>query len=1065
MKLDIEGKKNIVVLKGFSKEFLKKHVQYLPLIENDFAIKVDIRNLDDDYKRQLMGKLMSFEGIRYVTYEEFILIQELGEDVIKLSGALITIVKNSMYPEYYRVCIEDENICLLLDEVMAYQKSYNEEGEIIENIEMFFRFYGDVKKIGTQYFVSYKNSERVLGCVNAVEYYDNSGDRNINTLEVISSDIENVFEMNSEVESYLRLIAFLLSSDEKDIGIVINDMVVFDRHYRQHMNALLNVYGDVNFFRTRHKVVDKGYRTDFSDYLKDIWGYESFKQIDVYQKPDENKDVVKVSQAQIIEDIVNEAEKANTGGNHKDVFITAPTGAGKSVIFQIAAIYLANKYRKMTIIVSPLIALMKDQVDNLHKKGVTNVAYINSELNFIEKENVINKIKDEKIDLLYLAPETLLSYTIENFVGERMLGLFIVDEAHIVTTWGKGFRPDYWYLGKYLSKIRTGDHQFPIVTFTATAVYGGNDDMYDETIESLNMKSTIKYLGDIKRNDIGFSISVNQERIGKEKYRALKLSGIRERIKTNIENGRKMIVYFPYASLAGELEVSTELHEFSNQICMYTGKLTKMQKQLAEEDFKAGRKLVMFATKAFGMGIDINDIVEVYHYAPTGNLNDYVQEIGRAARKQDIHGLATIDFMSKDFSFINMLFGMSSIKQYQIKAVLKKIYSIYSQKSKQNFLVTPNDFSYLFTNESRDGMSALERKIKTVLLMIEKDLEMQFGFPVLISRPKSMFSKAYVVVDKVCENNLKRSTYGKYFKKIHNGRNHERQDNVDVSDAGDVFLVDLKKLWEEHYPDRTFASFKYLLLTHDEELKFPYSSNLHLRYRININTKNELMISELKDTLVQEIEKVNAILDAYKDEGKMFSIQEFASELNKLYSDKEMAFSIASSYIDLITPTYNANRQTHRSVEFNQQYKKYRIVNRTYHNAKREIVYKSSLLKKLNIDASEYQMYYPKTHTKDFDLFRVIYLLEIFNLCSYEILGGESPEIFIRLNDPLKVGRISSDTNNYNNEILKMVRKRHENSNAILRKFFSELSTDQERWNFIEDYFLGYDLINGEGIN
>ena len=103
------------------------------------------------------------------------------------------------------------------------------------------------------------------------------------------------------------------------------------------------------------------------------------------------------------------------------------------------------------------------------------------------KTLIIRKIKDKEISILYISPETLLSRSdIENLIGDREIGLFVIDEAHIVTTWGKSFRADYWYLGTYLQKLRK-NKQFPIATFTATAIYGGPEDMYLETKGSLNL--------------------------------------------------------------------------------------------------------------------------------------------------------------------------------------------------------------------------------------------------------------------------------------------------------------------------------------------------------------------------------------------------------------------------------------------------------------------------------------------------------------------------------------------------------------------------------------------------
>lgn len=124
-------------------------------------------------------------------------------------------------------------------------------------------------------------------------------------------------------------------------------------------------------------------------------------------------------------------------------------------MFQIPAVYLAKKYKKLTIIIEPVIALMEDQKDTLLSRGYTRVEAFNSNLiSQVERENVLKKVKNGEIDLLYLSPETLLSYSLETIIGDREIGLIIVDEAHIVTTWGIGFRPDYWYLGGYINKIR-----------------------------------------------------------------------------------------------------------------------------------------------------------------------------------------------------------------------------------------------------------------------------------------------------------------------------------------------------------------------------------------------------------------------------------------------------------------------------------------------------------------------------------------------------------------------------------------------------------------------------------
>lgn len=187
-------------------------------------------------------------------------------------------------------------------------------------------------------------------------------------------------------------------------------------------------------------------------------------------------------------DIVLQANAALEGKDFRDIFVTSPTGAGKSIMFQIPAVYLAEKYKEnkpLTIVISPLIGLMNDQVYNLQNKDITFSATINSEISPVEKMNIITKIQNGEISILYVSPETLLSRSdIKMLIGDRKVGLLVIDEAHIVTTWGKSFRSDYWYLGNYIQKLRK-KMKFPIATFTATAIYGGVEDMYSETRDSL----------------------------------------------------------------------------------------------------------------------------------------------------------------------------------------------------------------------------------------------------------------------------------------------------------------------------------------------------------------------------------------------------------------------------------------------------------------------------------------------------------------------------------------------------------------------------------------------------
>ena len=149
----------------------------------------------------------------------------------------------------------------------------------------------------------------------------------------------------------------------------------------------------------------------FTSLLKKHWGNNAvFRNLLFYSDPDRSKETEILSQGFIISEIVDQCESCFNGDKYQNIFITAPTGSGKSILFQIPAIHLANKYNLVTIVVSPLIALMNDQVDQLENdRGITIAACINSSMSFDERLDVISKIKRGEKSLLYLAPELLLT--------------------------------------------------------------------------------------------------------------------------------------------------------------------------------------------------------------------------------------------------------------------------------------------------------------------------------------------------------------------------------------------------------------------------------------------------------------------------------------------------------------------------------------------------------------------------------------------------------------------------------------------------------------------------------
>ena len=760
----------LIIYKGFDNQFLSA-VEGMPLLENEIRAKKDVLSFDRKYRKQLEMSLISLEDndTVWATYEEYTLIKNRVNDAIEEDGLNLVLYRNNLYPDYYP--IEFDISTELADEINdAINDDRNRQ--VSEECRRYLAIYNSLVNVDGLYFGSFYN----------FEYDGEDGivpqDFYPQKLMVVDSAVNNEYNifLNEDVENYLRDLARISALKPQIIGLSSTNGETSNRIQKSLQAYCL--YHGIQLVRYKEKVPEEdSLRDELADIARNEIGiseFKDFRKIRFYKNPDVNKDVVEISQSQIIYEIIHQAENAyddDNGNTFRDIFITASTGAGKSVMFQIPAVYLAKKYQKLTIIIEPVKALMQDQKEKLNKAGYNRVEAFNSDLiTQVEKEAVLQRIKDGEVDLLYLSPETLLSYSIETIVGDREIGLVIVDEAHIVTTWGVGFRPDYWYLGGYLNRLRNQIktakgkerkvYHFPICAFTATAINGGIDDSVSDTVISLYMENPIKYLGYVRRDDINFEIVHRGEykKLPKAEYEAEKCAALDERLKKWLSNNEKTIVYFPYANQVNQ--ASKGMLGFTGitldkRIGTYTGanindmslEAFNESKRQVFDGFRDGTTPIIMATKAFGMGVDVNDVQNVYHYAVSGNLSDYVQEIGRAARKEGIQGTAITDFMYNDMTFMKVLFGMSQIKQYQIKKVLEGIYGTYkNKKGARNFLISPESFTYIFSG--KDDMLYHElSKYDTVLLPTRWASE---GVPGILVEAKIAGTPA--IVSDICYN-------------------------------------------------------------------------------------------------------------------------------------------------------------------------------------------------------------------------------------------------------------------------------------------------------------------------
>ncbi|MCX5865014.1 MAG: DNA helicase RecQ [Deltaproteobacteria bacterium] len=313
--------------------------------------------------------------------------------------------------------------------------------------------------------------------------------------------------------------------------------------------------------------------------LKKIFGYTTFRP----------------PQQEIIEGLIR----------GEDAFVLMPTGGGKSLCYQIPALHRPG----VGIVVSPLISLMKDQVDALVACGV-RAAFYNSSLKSEEARQVLAQLHREELDLLYVAPERLMSEGFVERLREVPIALFAIDEAHCISQWGHDFRPEYSKLGQ----LRKLFPDIPVIALTATAEPHTRKDI----LERLGLRANQCYVSGFDRPNIRYTVLEKHKPFAQLAYF---LQGRREEAGIVYCLSRKRVE-----------KVTEQLREAGFSAASYHAGLPAMQRQRVQEDFLRDDVQIIVATVAFGMGIDKSNIRYVVHYDIPKNLESYYQETGRAGR-------------------------------------------------------------------------------------------------------------------------------------------------------------------------------------------------------------------------------------------------------------------------------------------------------------------------------------------------------------------------------------------------------------------------------------------------
>ena len=292
----------------------------------------------------------------------------------------------------------------------------------------------------------------------------------------------------------------------------------------------------------------------------------------------------------------------------RDAMGVMPTGQGKSLCYQLPATMLPG----LTLVISPLIALMQDQVASLKQRKIAAAAF-HSGLTGSEKHRVIQDLNQKKLQLLYLAPERMQHEGFLQLLRSLWVSLLVVDEAHCISQWGHDFRPDYLKIGRLRQELTNP----PCLALTATATSRVQTDL----CKRLSLRDPFKLVAGFRRANLALSVRLCQSR--QEKLAAL------ERLVRETDKGT-ILIYC--ATRRAVEEVAEWLGQSHQSVGYYHAGLSDEERQLVHDDFRRGTVRILAATNAFGMGIDKSDVRLVVHFDIPGSVEAYYQEVGRAGR-------------------------------------------------------------------------------------------------------------------------------------------------------------------------------------------------------------------------------------------------------------------------------------------------------------------------------------------------------------------------------------------------------------------------------------------------
>jgi ATP-dependent DNA helicase RecQ len=403
------------------------------------------------------------------------------------------------------------------------------------------------------------------------------------------------------------------------------------------------------------------------------------------------------------EQIPLQQQIVDTAMNGKSLLAILPTGGGKSLCYQVPALMAHEQKRSLTVVISPLQSLMKDQVDNLQRRNIFTAFTINGLIDPISRAEAVNTVENGRASILYISPESLRSKSIFRILLKRNIERIVVDEAHCFSSWGHDFRPDYFYIAGFIRKLQEAQpwsRKIPVSCFTATAKPEVIKDIANYFQNRLQLELT-QLTTKSTRTNLHYNVVAAKE---DEKLDRLL------RLLDEIEG--PTIIYASRTKRCHQLV--DELKKHQKEALIYHGQLDSDFKKKQQDLFMNGEADIIVATSAFGMGVDKSNITNVIHYEISNSLENYVQEAGRAGRDQSIQAKCHVLFDEEDLQKHFALLNSTKLNKKEISQIWKALREFKRKKFSKSALEIAEKAGW--DTEIRD----LETRVKTAIASLEE---------------------------------------------------------------------------------------------------------------------------------------------------------------------------------------------------------------------------------------------------------------------------------------------------------------------------------------------------------